>query len=91
MLFDRTFHYAFLAGSFINSRKELGLFIVMVLRNAVVPSETIANKITAVAGLYSWSLLIDAIKTTDERVVAQGHVGGFKGERVRLVEFLSSS
>ena len=87
MLFDRIIHHAILANSLVNGWEKLSFLVMVMLRDTVVPGQAIAHKIETVGCLYSWSLLIDTVEAADEGIVAQGHVGGFDGERVRLVMF----
>ena len=90
MLIYRTVHHAFLTGGLLDGGKELGFFVVMVFRNAVMPSEAIADEIAAIARPDPWSLLIDAVEAANEGIVAQDHVRSFNGKRVRLVRSLRS-
>ena len=74
MLFYSVAHEASLAGRFVHSREQLGLLIVVVLLNTAVPGQAIGYKVSFVRGGDSRSLLIDAVESSNERVVAQGHM-----------------
>ena len=91
MLFNCIIHHAGLANSLVNGREKLGFLVMVMFCDTVVPGQAITHKIESVGWLYSWSLLVDAVEATDEGIVAQSHVGGFNGERVRLVIFLRAA
>lgn len=74
MLFYSVTHETSLACRFVHSREELTLFIVVVLLDTAVPGQAVGCKISFVRGRDSRSLLIDAIESPYERIVAQGHM-----------------
>ena len=74
----------------VEGGEELGLLVVVVLRDAVVPGEAVADEVVLVAGPDAGSLLVDAVQAADEGVVAQGHVGGFEREWIGLFVLLIS-
>ena len=91
MLFNRILHHAVQADSLVNGWEKLCFLVMVMFCDTVVPGQAIAHKIKTVGWLYSWSLLIDTVEAADEGIVAQGHMGGFNGERVRLVTFLRAA
>ena len=82
MLLNSTIHHARLAHCFVDSGEELGFLVVMMLRNTTVSSEAITNEIRFVGRLQAWSLLVDTVEATNERVVAHGHMGSLDGENI---------
>jgi hypothetical protein len=57
----------------------------MMSLDAIDPGEAISDKIGLVRGfLNSGGLLVDAVETPNEGIMAQCHVGSFNGERVVL-------
>lgn len=86
MLFYGAVHQALFVRRLVDGGEELVLLVMMMLRDAVMPSYTVADKLLLVGRLDARSLLIDAIEASDEGVVAQGHVGGFDGKWVCLIK-----
>jgi len=70
MLIHCSVHQAFLSSCFIERWEKLSLLIVMMLHDAVNPSETISDKILLIGWeTYTRSLLVYAIEASDESVV----------------------
>lgn len=68
----------------LNGRKELGLFVLMMLRDTRIPRQTILDEVGIIASRQTRCQLVDGIKTTDERVVGKGHMGCHEGEGIIL-------
>lgn len=78
-------HDALLAGGLINFQEEAGLLIVVVFLDQPVPGESVGNKIWAIRPLQAGRLLVDAVETTDERIMADAHVRSFHSEAIGLI------
>lgn len=70
MLIDGALHQSCLACRLINGGKEFGLLIMMMLSNTIMPGETITNKVFLIHNLYAWGLLVDAVETSNEGIMA---------------------
>ena len=74
MLSNSTPHQTRLPGSLVKVREELGLLVVVVLLDAVVPGDAVVDKVLLVRGaagvLHARGLLIDAVEAPDKGVVA---------------------
>lgn len=63
-------HEPFLAGRLVEVREELGLLVVVVLVDAVVPGYAVACEVQLVRIGHAWGLLVDTVETADEGIVA---------------------
>ena len=72
------------SSSFLHRRKNPNLFPIVLLADARVPSNAVANKILVVGGAEIWSLLVDTIEATDEGIVRERDVRGIDRERIIL-------
>ena len=70
--------------SFLHRRKNSNLFPRVLLADARVPSNAVANKVLVVRGAKIWSLLVDTIEATDEGIVRERDVRGIDRERIIL-------
>lgn len=70
MLVEGGTHEPCLAGGLVEIRKELGLLVVVVLVDAVVPGYAVACEVQLVCIGHAWGLLVDTVETADEGVVA---------------------
>lgn len=88
MLIEGGLHEPCLAGSLVKVGEELCLLVMMMLMDAVVPGYAVAREVQLVRVWNAWGLLVDAVETTDEGVMTQGHVRGLNRERVCLKDFV---
>ncbi len=89
MLFDHVVHHAVLANCFDEGGEEGRLLIVVMLFHTLVPGEAVAYEIGPVGWTNPGCLLVNAVETADEGVVAQGHVRAFFGESICLAMSVS--
>lgn len=89
MLFDRVVHHAVLANCFVEGGEEGRLLIVVMLFHTLVPGEAVAYEIGPVGWANPGCLLVNAVETADEGVVAQGHVRALFGESICLAMSVS--
>ncbi|KAK7746704.1 hypothetical protein SLS53_001891 [Cytospora paraplurivora] len=85
MFVNRVGHQACLTCRLVDVRKQFRLFVMMIHRDAVDPSQAITAKFSLICGLLqAWGLLVDVVKAADEGFTAQSHTGSFNGRWVIL-------
>lgn len=72
------------SNSLLERGKKPNLFLKVVLADACVPSDTVANEVFVLRGGKLWSLLVDAVQAADEGIVGEGDAGGVDREWIVL-------
>jgi hypothetical protein len=84
MLLHLSRHDVLLTHSFANGGKKVRFLVIMVLLDAPVPREAVSNERLVIRRGDPRSVLVYSIKSTDESVMAQNHMGCFLREGISL-------
>lgn len=80
-----------LSSSVLHRRKEPDLFPRVVLADARVPGQAVANEVFVVGRGKVWSLLIDAIEAANESIVRERDARGVDRKRIVLRSYKQGS